>query len=557
MKRVFRIISFLCIFMFISDINAYSFDEGKDISNNYINNNRKNIAYLINTSKIPFGYNDKTISYIDGFNTGGFINIYEINTSKINDYSYLVTSLPYFSIDGKVINDESSNNSNIRVTEYVKRKTKIIGSGTYKDPWKFVPYNLLEVSSNDESKGTVSPSYAFVYDGGDAIFTVTPKTGYKYYRSTCTNIMVNNDKITFKNIVKDEKCTINFIENIESKEITKLTGLKCDKTSYGSEPYQLEYTGECEATGIGTEEWKIRFLTTGKLKMNAEKMTIDIFTVGGGGGGGEDVAPTDGTTKKDASIGGGGGGYTDTHRNINVNAKEDAEKGKYQITIGAGGDKGKNGGKTTMYINSEEYSSEGGNAPALDKDGNKQDVCRTAVTLCWGTLGAILDGQCKGGNGGSGGGNGVYGNTTNSTPTQCTPSGSKALASGFGGENGSNGYLASWWNVEEEGKAPDYIGCPYGDKPEGYKYVSKGQGKTTCEFGEGTLKKCNDEDVKLYAGGGAGKPGVCGTTTGDKDHGGAGGGGNAYTDGKPNSGGGGGYMAKGGSGIVIIRNAKK
>ena len=213
MKRVFKIISFLCIFMFISNISAYSFDEGKDISNNYINNNRKNIAYLINTSKIPFGYNNKTISYVNGFNTGGLINIYEVNTSKIDDFSYLVTSLPYFSIDGKVINDESSTDSNIKVTEYIKKEVKIIGNGTYKDPWKFVPYNLLEVSSSDENKGTISPAYAFVYDGGDAIFTVTPKTGYKYYNSTCENIIVNNDKITFKNINKDEKCIINFIEN--------------------------------------------------------------------------------------------------------------------------------------------------------------------------------------------------------------------------------------------------------------------------------------------------------------------------------------------------------
>ena len=39
MKRVFKLIGFLFIFMFISNINAYSFDEGKDISNNYIKNN--------------------------------------------------------------------------------------------------------------------------------------------------------------------------------------------------------------------------------------------------------------------------------------------------------------------------------------------------------------------------------------------------------------------------------------------------------------------------------------------------------------------------------------
>ena len=236
MKRVFRIISFLFIFMFVSNINAYSFDESKEISNSYINNNRKNIAYLINTSKIPFGYNNKTISYVNGFNTGGLINIYEVNSSKTDDSSYLVTSLPYFTIDGKVINNESSTDSNIRVTEYIKKEVKIIGRGTYKDPWKFVPYNLLEVSSSDENKGTVSPSYAFVYDGEDAIFTVTPKTGYKYYNSTCTNIIVNNDKITFKNINKDEKCIINFTENKVKLTYNNNGGSGCSSkdVSYGS-----------------------------------------------------------------------------------------------------------------------------------------------------------------------------------------------------------------------------------------------------------------------------------------------------------------------------------
>ena len=266
MKRVFRIISFLCIFMFISNINAYSFDEGKDISNNYIKNNRKNIAYLINTSKIPFGYNNKTISYVNGFNTGGLINIYEVNSSKTDDSSYLVTSLPYFTIDGKVINDESSTDSNIRVTEYIKKEVKIIGSGSYKDPWTFVPYNLLEVSSSDENKGTVSPSYAFVYDGEDAIFTVTPKTGYKYYSSTCTNIIVNNDKITFKNIVKDEKCTINFIENKVKLTYNNNGGSGCSSKNVS---YGLNYGELCTPvkSGYVFDGWYTSL--NGGVKVNA------------------------------------------------------------------------------------------------------------------------------------------------------------------------------------------------------------------------------------------------------------------------------------------------
>ena len=553
MKRVFKIISFLCIFMFINNINAYSFDEGKDISNNYINNNRKNIAYLINTSKIPFGYNNKTISYIDGFNTGGFINIYEVNTSKLNNATYLTTSLPYFSIDGKVINDESSNNSNIRVTEFVKRKTKIIGNGSYKDPWKFVPYNLLEVSSSDENKGTVSPSYAFVYDGEDAIFTVTPKTGYKYYSSTCTNIIVNNDKITFKNINKDEKCTINFIENKvkltynnnggsgcsskdvsyglnygelctpvksgydfmgwytslnggekispssvvtsttdhtiyarwEGKVINKdaiLSGYKCNNITVGNAPYIMTYTGNCEVTGEVNGEFKIKLLTSGTFRLNGE-INVDIFAVGGGGGGSY-------TT-------GGGGGYTDYKQSVTNIVNQD-----FNVTIGNGGGIGGNGGNTDF--------------PGI-------------ISVSGGGAGGT-----NGGNGGSGGG-GHGGTTREWGCTSYWDQGGCAVDDqgwpvvGWIYSRGNGGNGGSFGNSGTSGQNVEITSGGYG------------QGRTTCEFNEGTLGGCYNGNDYAYSAGGLG----CGDNI------------NGYTGtGKTgnNSGRGGNCGSAGNSGVIVIRS---
>ena len=70
-----------------------------------------------------------------------------------------------------------------------------------------------------------------------------------------------------------------------------------------------------------TQNWRIRFLTSGKFvpKWN---MTIDAFLVGGGGSGCA------------GSGGGGGGGYTNTQKGIELKAGEE-----YTITIGAGGAK--------------------------------------------------------------------------------------------------------------------------------------------------------------------------------------------------------------------------
>ena len=136
MKKI--IISALLVLFMIVNVKAYSFNDTIIVSNDYINNSIKNEIYLIKDSRVPFIYNNKNIGYDNRFITGGLINNYEVNTSMINNLSYLTVSLPYWEISGKKISDNSnSDDSNIRVTEYVKKWTKITGKGTYKDPWRF------------------------------------------------------------------------------------------------------------------------------------------------------------------------------------------------------------------------------------------------------------------------------------------------------------------------------------------------------------------------------------------------------------------------------------
>lgn len=129
----------------------------------------------------------------------------------------------------------------------------------------------------------------------------------------------------------------------------------------------------------------------------------------------------------------------------------------------------------------------------------------------------------KGGNGGSGGGAGAYNSNAAGTPGTDGSDGKNATANNIGGE---------------------------------------GQGTTTREFGEA--------DGDLYAGGGGGGSngskgvGTPGAEGGGGDGGGSGNGGNATAGGENTGGGGGGgstYInctagSAGGSGIVIIRNAR-
>lgn len=219
----------------------------------------------------------------------------------------------------------------------------------------------------------------------------------------------------------------------------------------------FEYTGDYEIVDDDdnviedpenwTDNWKIRFLTSGELtftELNSAINGIDVFLVGGGGGG-------------------GAGGYTTTQTNISISINTD-----YLISIGAGGSAGSAGESTSAF----DVVANGG--------GGGYNIA--------------------GGSGGSGGGGGGY---------------SYDFYAGVGGSDGSAGNSGSG---------------------------SGGLGQVT------TTREFEDSTATIYAGGGGG--------------GGAGGSNSNGVDGLINTGGGGGGGAytktggSGGSGIVIIRNAR-
>lgn len=268
---------------------------------------------------------------------------------------------------------------------------------------------------------------------------------------------------------------------------------------------EFTYTGEYEKVADTDGGWRLRLLTSGTLTFTGQ-VTADLFAVGGGSGGWAGYYASD--LGEYYGGGGGSGGYTATEE-----AKTLIAGHAYTVEIGAGG----------LAGTESSYPGAGGTT-SMDN----------LITARGGEVRDLTQYQPKyfGNIGGSGGGSG---NQYHSIPSYMTH------LSGDGGSNGGDG-----------------AGTDYGT----------GQNSTTREFGE-----ANGE---LYAGGGAG--GNTGYTT--QYRGGAGGGGDgAYgnsrvggraSNGYPNTGGGGGGGAhsasgpdgttrlagNGGSGILIIRNAR-
>lgn len=245
------------------------------------------------------------------------------------------------------------------------------------------------------------------------------------------------------------------------------------------------YTGQHQLINDGNFNWRIKFLTSGKLTFtslgNANTKGLNVFLVGGGGGGSNWYS------------GGAGGGYT---RTVYTSPKINTG---YDIVVGAGGTPssptGNQGGSSSAFG----YSAAGGLGSCKQGTGNYPN---------------------RGGDGGSGGAASYW---------YIYPGGSN-------GGNGHDAYDSTWQDNCAGGRGQIAVPGPNGETG------------NTYEFGE------NNGDVEyLYAGGG-------GTTNsnGDGDsEGGAGGGGKGRQNGVTNRGGGcGGSGKTGGSGIVIIRNAR-
>ena len=108
---------------------------------------------------------------------------------------------------------------------------------------------------------------------------------------------------------------------------------------------KYEYTGEHQLIKEDSDNWKIKWLSSGKLTWLSENTVIDIFIVGGGAAGGN-------AGGRWGFNDGGGGGYTKTVKKITLTKNQTID-----IVIGAGGIENGAAGGTTQF---GEHSVNGG-----------------------------------------------------------------------------------------------------------------------------------------------------------------------------------------------------
>ena len=159
--------------------------------------------------------------------------------------------------------------------------------------------------------------------------------------------------------------------------------------SGGSGLPEFTYTGTYQLIDDGNGNWRIKFLTSGKLKftkLGSAKTGIDVFLVGGGGACGYSAGISD-------WCGPGGSGYTKTTNNVQVQ-----EGIEYDIIVGAGGTRSTvsntqtQGGQTSAF---NTYA-DGGYSGKSISGGNGGSGAASSNSTLGGTDGG--DGQ-KGANG--------------------------------------------------------------------------------------------------------------------------------------------------------------
>lgn len=238
--------------------SVYSnYDKAVKNTDTFITKFDKYKLYLETTNM--YLYNGK-LSAKAGFNNGGFISTYEFNTTISNKDSYLITGSRYFTMTDssdmvdvvnlrKITNENKNNTFESRVTEYIIPETKITGSGSRNDPWvfKMPKYKITINLSNaaiDESNNFVDTIYGY-----NATYLISPDTFYHFKNNdgdlSCSgeaNVVLANDKISFKNVSSDVTCNVKYRGDIVTASIIVNNGTAANSTLSGEVGKDLSTT---------------------------------------------------------------------------------------------------------------------------------------------------------------------------------------------------------------------------------------------------------------------------------------------------------------------------
>ena len=249
MKKVFKLFILMIIITPLFLHATENYEESEKRANNYINGDSYHDKgkYLIYGAGTPYMFSNGT-SRVDSYNTfknGGLINVEEFELSRNGSASsYLLTGSQYWSMTKSTTgqyyigkykvefadpDSMRSSRYDTRVTQFVKPKTKVTGTGKYSDPWVFqAGYNVI-VMTNNTSYGkfkvdgtTTDRVEQIVPSGNDFSVDMLITNGYRYSgKDDCgfTSPVSNSSTYLIRNVNRDITCTAYFDERIFKFEL--------------------------------------------------------------------------------------------------------------------------------------------------------------------------------------------------------------------------------------------------------------------------------------------------------------------------------------------------
>ena len=232
---------FFLLLMLPMFVNAMTYDNAVNIAGNYMSNGDYKYSYekyIVTSTNSTIYYDEDS----DKFIKGGMLSLNEFKITLQNGtkgiyYSYLYEGNPFWTITSSgtkknvIINNfdayiktDTQANIGAKITEYVKKDTKVTGQGTYSEPFLFSPQYKITLKVNNTDRGVLVKSDRTEVGSIEFIATETDykeikiksKGKYGYIGSTCgfvlNDIQANENKLIFTGAKRDTECTINFGE---------------------------------------------------------------------------------------------------------------------------------------------------------------------------------------------------------------------------------------------------------------------------------------------------------------------------------------------------------
>lgn len=207
----------------------------------------------------------------------------------------IVGSSNVFTLKGLVLDSNEDPVSGATVEVHSELRTAVTDElGRFEMIGVNVGHHEINVKNNDELVGNKTVS---IVSGTSS--SVSGNTIIENSEESTINVVVLLDTDTNINLIK--------------KEAT-LDSFHCSNTSYGSTPYVVTYTGDCNFTETSDGLWKMELLSNGNFTSSSD-ISIDAFLVGGGGGGGNSESGGWAPDLYSNSGGGGAGVYAEVAGN--------------------------------------------------------------------------------------------------------------------------------------------------------------------------------------------------------------------------------------------------